>query len=341
MKNSRVSVVILNWNGWEDTIECLESLYNINYYNYDVIVVDNNSEDDSVEKIKDYCSGSLKISSRFFEYKSDNKPIHVLELVKKESEPLKTIPQTFLDFPNNKKLILIENDKNYGYAEGNNIGIRYSFKFLNPDYIMILNNDTAVNKDFLLKLITFAENDEEIGIIGPKIYYYDNSRMINSAGGVIKWKSGIGVNLGIGKIDEGQFNTVNYVDCLLGACILIKSDVIKKIGLLDEKFFLLLEETDFRFRAKKAGYKIVFLPEAIIYHKEGISGQINPLILYYMYRNRLLFFKKHQAPLKVYLFTFYITLMTSINLIIYTLKRDFKSVKCIIKGHLDGLSYKS
>jgi GT2 family glycosyltransferase len=329
-----VSIIILNWNGWENTIKCLKSLYQIEYDNFNVIIVDNNSEDDSIKKIKSYCEGSLNTSSN----KTVNKPIQVLELINNKSEPINSFSEIYSDLPSNKKLILIKNDKNYGYAGGNNIGIKYSFKYLNPNYIMILNNDTIVNQDFLIKLVKFAVADEDIGIIGPKIYYYNNPNIINSAGGVIKWRKGIGVNIGIGEKDEGQFNQVNYVDCLLGACILIKSSVIKKIGLLDEKFFLLLEETDFCFRAKMAGYKIVFYPESVIYHKEGFSGQINPLILYYMNRNRLLFFKKHQTFIKVCLFTFYVTMTTIINLLKYIPKRDFKSIKCIIKGYLNGLS---
>jgi hypothetical protein len=329
-----VSIIVLNWNGWENTIECLESLYQIKYDNFNVVIVDNNSEDDSIKKIKDYCEGSLNISYN----KEVKKPIHVLDLINDEFESIKTVSDIFSDFPSNKRLILIKNDKNYGYAGGNNVGIRCSFKLLNPDYIMILNNDTIVNKDFLIELVKFADFDKEIGIIGPKIYYYDNPNVINSAGGVIKWRLGIGVNIGIGEVDIGQFNEFNYVDCLLGACILIKSSVIKKIGFLDEKFFLLLEETDFCFRAKIAGYKIVFYPKSIVYHKEGFSGQMNPLILYYMNRNRLLFFKKHQTFIKVCLFTFYVTLTTIINLLKYALGRDFKSIKCIIKGYRDGLS---
>ncbi len=329
-----VSIIILNWNGWENTIECLESLYQIEYDNFNIVIVDNNSEDDSIKKIKDYCKGSLTISST----KKLKEPINVVELVNAESESKKTVSDIFSDPTSNKKLILIKNNKNYGYAGGNNVGIKYSLKLFNPDYIMILNNDTIVNKDFLIELIKFADFDKEIGIIGPKVYYYDDPNIINSAGGVIKWRLGIGVNIGIGKKDDGQFNEVNYVDCLLGACILIKSSVIKQIGFLDEKFFLLLEETDFCFRAKMAGYKIVFYPKSIIFHKEGFSGQMNPLILYYMNRNRILFFKKHQTFIKVSLFAFYVTVTTILNLLKYALLRDFKSMKCIVKGYWDGLS---
>lgn len=333
-----VSIIILNWNGWKNTLECLESLFQIEYDNYHVILVDNHSEDDSLERIRDYCNGSLETSSPFFRYRKDNKPIDVLNHSKIEAEGIKQVSPDFLAHPSNKKLTIIKNDKNYGFAEGNNIGIRYTSKVLKSDYILLLNNDTTVNKDFLRKLIMYAEDEEEIGLIGPKIYYYDSPGVFNSAGGIINWRSGKGVNIGIGEIDSGQFNYINEVDCLLGACILIKSRVLSDIGLLDEKFFLLLEETDFCLRAKKAGYKIIFFPESVIYHKEGFSGKRGPLNLYYMYRNRLLFFKKHKPLLKFYIFFFYISILTLINLLKYALKRDFKAIICIMKGHLAGLS---
>ena len=86
MDYPRVSIIILNWNGWKDTIECLESIYQITYQNYDVIVVDNGSKDDSVQKIKEYCEGKIKVESKFFEYDPSNKPIYVLEYTREQAE---------------------------------------------------------------------------------------------------------------------------------------------------------------------------------------------------------------------------------------------------------------
>jgi GT2 family glycosyltransferase len=120
----RVSIIILNWNGWRDTIECLESLYRIDYPNYDVIVVDNSSTDDSIEKIKEYCEGKIAVDSKFFKYDPRNKPIEVVECGKDEKPD---IPKAQRD-----RLFLIKNDKNYGFAKGNNIGIQYALKAFNP-----------------------------------------------------------------------------------------------------------------------------------------------------------------------------------------------------------------
>ena len=86
MNYPKVSIIILNWNGWKDTVECLESLYQITYPNYDVIVVDNGSEDESIEKIKRYCKGEIKVESKFFDYLPTNKPIKIIEYTREEAE---------------------------------------------------------------------------------------------------------------------------------------------------------------------------------------------------------------------------------------------------------------
>ena len=140
--NPTVAIITLNWNGWADTVECLESVYQINYPNYHVVVVDNHSSDNSVRKIKDYASGNLEVKSNFFKYDPTNKPIEIVQY-SRENWEIKKNSNT------NKQLILIKNEINYGFAEGNNIGIEYALSNLNLDYIMLLNNDTVVDKKFL------------------------------------------------------------------------------------------------------------------------------------------------------------------------------------------------
>jgi GT2 family glycosyltransferase len=117
MKNPKVSIIILNWNGWKDTIECLESLYQINYNNYEVILVDNDSKDESIEKIKEWAKGNIEVNSKFFKYNKKNKPIKVFEYSKEELENNKYLKnKTKLDkLKSDKKLFLLKNDNNYGY----------------------------------------------------------------------------------------------------------------------------------------------------------------------------------------------------------------------------------
>jgi len=121
--NPKVSIIILNWNGWKDTIECLESLYQITYPNYDVILVDNGSEDESIEKIKEYCEGKIMVESKFFKYDPSNKPIKIIEYTREEAEGGGGKEKKITNLPSDKKMILIKNEKNYGFAEGNNVGL--------------------------------------------------------------------------------------------------------------------------------------------------------------------------------------------------------------------------
>ncbi|MGB9980657.1 glycosyltransferase family 2 protein [Methanobacterium sp.] len=330
--NPGVSIVILNWNGSEDTIECLESLYQINYPKYDIIIVDNGSEDDSIKKIKEYF-GNNKFSS----YAEANMPVNVFEYTKKDIE---TGIKLENDFKACKNTVIIKNDKNEGFAEGNNIGMRFALENLNSDYILLLNNDTIVNKDFLDPLVNIAENDALVGMVGPKIYYYDTPNKINAAGGKIIWHLGAGVNIGSGKDDKGEFDEILEMDYLMGACILIRKDLIKKIGNFDKNLFLLFEDTDLCIRAKKAGYKMIYTPESSIYHKEGISAKKSPIKLYYMYRNRIILIRKHQKVIKEFIFLFYISGRSITASMINCLFGDFETGKIIAKGVLSGLKTK-
>lgn len=289
MNEPRVAIVILNWNGWEDTIECLESLYQINYSNYRVVLIDNNSSNESLLRIKDYCNGKIKAKSEFFEYNKDNKPIRIMEYSKEKSE-FKVDKKDSA----NKQLFLIENDKNYGFAEGNNIGIRYALKTLDAGYVLLLNNDTVVDKDFLGEMVNIGEVDKNIGIIGPKIYYYDEPNVIWCIGGKIDWKFARGLHVGTNEVDNGQYNEMKEFDYVSGSAFLIKRGVIDKIGLMDKKFFLYFEETDLALRAFENGYKSVYAPKAKIWHKVSKSGGglSKPIGLYYITRNRWLFMKK-------------------------------------------------
>ena len=253
--NTNVSIVILNWNGWRDTIECLESIYLNNYHNYNVIVVDNDSNDESINKIKEYCNGKIKIESSFFKYNQYNKPIEILE-----PEPDDNILNKDNYESQSLRLFLIKNDRNVGFAEGNNIGIKYALDNLNPDYVLLLNNDTVVDKGFLVEMLKVSESDNRIGIVGPKIYFYNDPNRIWFAMGKISWKFCRGLNIGYNEIDNGQYNKVTKVEYISGCAFLIKREVIDSIGLLDKKFFLYFEEIDWTLRATRLSYKSVYVP---------------------------------------------------------------------------------
>lgn len=290
----KVSIIILNWNGWKDTVECLESLYQIKYPNYNVILVDNGSKDSSIQKIKDYCKGKTKPKSKFFKYTSKNKPIKIIEYTREEAEAGGGKEKEIENLLSNRKLILVKNEKNYGFAEGNNIGMRYALKALNPDYVLLLNNDTVVDKEFLGELVRVAEGDERIGIIGPKIYYYDRRDIIYYAGANINFWL-LHSKGGEGKVDDGQFDNIKEIDAVSGCAILVKSYLLKNVGELDPEYFAYYEEIDWCIRAKRAGYKVVYAPKAIVFHKgaESTGQRFNPIVAYYKTRNLILFMRKN------------------------------------------------
>jgi len=334
-KSPRISIVILNWNGWEDTLECLESLFSIDYPNYQIIIVDNGSHDQSIKQIHDYVDGKLKVKSAFTS--NDNPPIHrkIADFTLKEINKGIIINKENLDHTG--QIILIKSEENYGFAEGNNIGIRFALNYLDPDYVLLLNNDTFVEKKFLEKLVNIAETDSTIGIVGPKVCYYHKPEIINSAGVLMNWPSGIGTNLGIRDVDKGQFDETQDFDALIGVCLLIRASLFDEIGYLDKKFFLLLEETDFCIRAKKSNFRVIFHPQSKVYHKEGFSGKLNSSSLYFMSRNRLFLIKKHQPIGKIFVYGTHICLRSILDSVSYIAKGELGSSKAIITGILHGL----
>lgn len=220
----RVGIIVLNWNGLEDTLECLESLKKITYPNYKIIVVDNGSKGDDANILRSRYGGYIEV---------------------------------------------IANERNYGYPEGNNIGIRYALK-RNVSYVLLLNNDVTVDPKFLTDLVKVAESSKNIGIAGSKILYYDQPNVIQTTGGKINLWSGNIKNFG--RCDDyGQYDKLSDRDFVYGTSMLIKRSVIEKVSLLDASFFFGIEEYDYCQRAIKAGFRVVYVPQSKVYHKVGAS----------------------------------------------------------------------
>jgi GT2 family glycosyltransferase len=254
-----VTIIVLNWNGLNDTLDCLESLDQLDYQNYKVVVVDNGSVDGSVPVIRQRFPG----------------------------------------------VTIIENGENLGYAGGNNVGLRYAMA-QGADYALLLNNDTVVDPAFLRILVDAAEADPAVGVAGPTIYYHERPDVIWSAGGAIDWQRGGSTRMvGLDERDEGQFGAEpRTVDFVTGCAMLIRRTVMEKAGLLDERFFAYYEETEWCVRVARAGYKILHIPLARMWHKISPSAQADsPLVHYYMTRNRLLFLKATGAGLGAWLHT--------------------------------------
>lgn len=245
----RVSIIILNWNSFEVTLDCLVSLRKMDYRNFEVVLVDNGSVDSSADKLA-------------------------------ESAP---------------EVRLIRNPVNLGFTGGNNVGIRNALE-RNPDYLLLLNNDTIVAPDFLTQLVQVAESDPKIGVLNPKIYYFEPSNRLWCAGGAHKpWWSSARM-IGCNRIDDGSYGRQMEVSFVTGCALLIRAEIVRQIGLLDEMYFLGWEDVDWTVRVMNAGYKAYYVPQSKIWHRESYDTKKNggkKLRDYYGVRNSILFARKH------------------------------------------------
>lgn len=276
----KVAIIVLNYKGIENTLSCLDSLRRVKSgsFKIEIIVVDNGSNDGSKEALQNL------------------QDIHLIAL-----------------------------EKNLGYSGGNNVGIKEAIK-RGSQYILVLNNDTLVDPNFLIELVNGAKKGD---IISPKIYFAkgfefhknrykksDLGKVIWYAGGKIDWENVMGIHIGVDEVDNGQFSKSMEIDYATGACTFVKREVFEKIGFFDEKYFLYLEDMDFCVRAKRAGFKIVFEPRAIIWHKNASSsgGSGSRIQDYYITRNRLLFsFKYAKLRTKLAVFRQILTSVASLS----------------------------
>lgn len=272
----KVSIILLNWNGWGDTIECLESVFNIDYPNFEVLVADNNSTNGSVQKIKDWAIGKLEANSNFLKLKLIQKPISYLETSEDEILTNKFIAKKKVFDSNSSlcKFIIINNNSNCGFARGNNIATELVLKENKSDYILLLNNDTVVAPNFLTILIGELNGKDNVAITGPKMYYYDYDKKNNViwfGGGKINWKKYAGYHqIDIAKEDIDHVKELSVSsDWISGACILIN---LRKINpLLNEDYFFGCEDIDMCIKTKKKGYDVLYVPQSTIWHKVSKS----------------------------------------------------------------------
>ncbi len=204
------------------------------------------------------------------------------------------------EFNSNPKIKIISNHTNLGFVGGNNTIAKQILK-LDFSHILLLNNDVIVDSDFLQQLV---KNASKHSLVGPKIYFapgyeYHHDRyskkergnVIWFAGGQIDWNNVYGSHIGVDEVDQGQYDQINdKIDFLTGCCLLVQKEVFEKIGFLDEKFFMYLEDADFCQRAKKNGFKLAYIPNSKIWHiNSGSSKTGGDLQNYFLTRNRLLF----------------------------------------------------
>ena len=209
------------------------------------------------------------------------------------------------------KISLIRSEVNAGFSGGYNLGISQAFKNY-PDYVLIINNDTIVDSDMLINLVKVIESNPKIGAVTPKIYfakghefhkdrYKENElgRVFWYAGGFMDWKNIQSIHRGVDEVDRGQYDKIEKIDFASGCCLLFRREVLEKVGLLDDKYFLYYEDADLNQRIKKAGYEIFYVPKAVLIHVNAASsgGAGNALQDYFITRNQMLFGMKY-APIR-------------------------------------------
>lgn len=255
----KVAVVTVNFDTAEDTINFLKSLKNVKTpdFSLETIIVDNGSKD--VFKIPE-------------NLKADN-------------------------------ITLIRSENNRGFSGGNNIGLKVALK-RNADYVLIVNNDTEMDKDLIVNLLSVLESKPEIGVTTPKIYFAkghefhkdtykpeDLGKVFWFAGGYTDWDNVTSIHRGVDEVDHGQYDVTEKTEFATGCCMLFKREVLEKIGLFDDRYFLYYEDADLNERIKHAGYKIYYVPTALLIHVNAASsgGAGNVLQDYFITRNKMLF----------------------------------------------------
>jgi GT2 family glycosyltransferase len=197
---------------------------------------------------------------------------------------------------------IVELEKNLGYAGNNNVGIELAME-QGADWVFVLNEDIILDNDCLTNLIEVGDGDPQIGMLGPLVYHHDEPDVIQSAGGMLGeyWES---LHLGKNEADQGQFKNPHPVEWISGCAILVRRQAIEQAGMLDGNFFIYWEETEWCIRVARAGWKIIHVPQARIWHK-GVQRdyQPKPSFTYYGTRNHLLTLSKHHAPLRVRMYT--------------------------------------
>jgi GT2 family glycosyltransferase len=253
---ANVYIILLNWNGWQDTIQCLESILHSNHNDFRVVVCDNDSSDGSLARIKQWADGEGETNEMLPEKMNSlispavDKPLAYVEY---NHEPEKIAAEN----EGAARLILIQTGSNGGFAVGNNVGIRYAIK-KNADYIWLLNNDTLIEAGTLTALNDMMVANTKIGALGSVIRFAKEPYDIQTYGGG-RLLPLIGT--------DGFVKQKGDVDYIAGTSLFVRTELFQKVGLLDEGFFFYWEDVDFSTRAKTKGWQLDTAEDAVVYHK--------------------------------------------------------------------------
>lgn len=282
----KIYAVILNWNGYNDTVECIKSLCQVKPISQtlQIIVLDNGSENDEGKKLKAM-------------------------------------------FP---EIHLIQEDKNTGFCAGNNIAIRYCLMQKDCQYILLINNDVVVERDFLIYLIRYLDIHAN-SVVSPKINCYLRPHIIQTLGGRIF----LGGAKNIGKNKKSEcFSQISHPDFLSGTCFMARREIVERVGFFNEKYFAYFEDADWCLRARKLGYELTVIPDSIIYHRHSQSTKKTFFKIFLISRNSVYFARKNFYGARKY--TFIINSLF-LNIIFGIIKyKNPRALKFVLKGFIKG-----
>lgn len=333
-------IVILNYNGWQDTIECLESVFKSDYSDYRVVVCDNGSTNDSVEKIKSWAQGDTvacvenkealptAITKAVFPFIEKSLSFHLYEAENLLKEKDSTVP--------GENLILIHSKVNRGFSGGMNMGLRYAMAQEDFAYVWFLNNDIVVDKKALSAMVEASDADvKSCGIYGSVLCDYKKPEIIQCIGGTLNsfsfktkpvcrnWKYSelkAGVSLGFYQ----------------GASFLLTRHIAESMGLFDEAYFLYFEEINFTLAAREKGFDAAYVKDSVVYHKGAqsttrLAGVVQD---YHFARSRTIFAKRYYPQRMMFL-----AYKIFEQVLKYSFKGHFANAKAVMQGARDGFFY--
>jgi GT2 family glycosyltransferase len=311
--SKKLAIILVNWNSYALTDDTLQSLYQTSYQDYDIICVDNASTDDSLKQLR----------------------------------------------TNHADIILLTCDQNTGFTGGNNKGMQYALAH-GYAYTLLLNNDVAVESDFLEPLVQALDANENLGAVQPLIYFHHDRRLIWNAGSSYNKWLGVTKTIGYNKKDNDQkeryqnqgdtkaTQPIQNIAWITGCAFMVKTEVLKKVGLLYHPFFIYYEDVDLSFRIKNAGYDLGYTPASVIYHIAGMShksskktaeGYVSPKVHYLNARNHIWLLKKYtnilHAPTVILYQSIYYLSVTGY----FIIRGRWQKIKALYKGIGEGLRF--
>jgi GT2 family glycosyltransferase len=310
--SKKLAIILVNWNSYALTNDTLQSLYQTTYKDYDIICVDNASTDESLNQLR----------------------------------------------INHNNIIILTCDQNTGFTGGNNKGMQYALQH-GYEYTLLLNNDVAVESDFLEPLVQALDANKNLGAVQPLIYFHHDRTLIWNAGSRYNKWLGVTKTIGYNKKDADQTEryqtdrnqnqgSVSKIDWITGCAFMVKTELLKKVGLLYEPFFIYYEDVDLSFRIQQQGYDLGYAPRSVIYHIAGMShksakktaeGFVSPKVHYLNARNHIWLLKKYTSVLHAPTVVLYQSLYYLSVTAYFILRGRWKKIKALYKGIGEGIKY--